>query len=214
MNIPADAHFNRKVRSSRLKRVAFGVGLALLLVIISLSAYAIYIVEQNNFHTVALGQVYRSAQMNREDLARRIQQYDIKSIINLRGENLKTDWHQAEIAASAQANVVHYDWGMSAGDELSVAKMNELIALLLAAPKPVLIHCQSGADRTGLASALYCYAIEKQPPEIADGQLTVWYGHLPFFWLKEQAMDHSFWRYVSNHIAHAELNFRPKPISP
>ena len=87
--------------------------------------------------------------------------------------------------------------------------MDELIGLLRSLPKPLLIHCQGGADRTGLASALYCYAVEKQKPQIADRQLTIWDGHMPLYWLKEQAMDNSFWRYVSNNVR--QITFEQTP---
>ena len=46
--------------------------------------------------------------------------------------------------------------------------------LLREAPKPVLVHCEGGADRTGLAAALYLAAAGH--PAQADGQLSVRYG--------------------------------------
>jgi protein tyrosine/serine phosphatase len=170
--------------------------------------YVLVTIQHSNFHVVKNGEVYRSAQMNGEQLANVIQKYGIKSILNLRGENPKTSWHQIELATAVKWHVIHYDWGFGAGDELTPEKMNDLITLLHHAPKPVLIHCQAGADRTGLAAALYCYAIEGQSAEDADRQLTVWYGHLPFPWLKAQAMDHSFWRYTSNQSAMANFHLR------
>lgn len=182
-------------RFARWRWRAFVTFLALM---VALSFYVIDTIYHANFHVIVNGEAFRSGQMSAEQLARVIQKNGIKSILNLRGENPTTSWHRAEIATTAKWNVVHYDWGFGSGDELSVEKMNDLVALLRATPKPVLIHCQAGADRTGLASALYCYAVEKQKPEIAGQQLTVWYGHLPFYWLKAQAMDDSFWRYVSN----------------
>lgn len=185
-------------KNQLLRRIAEGVVLGLLLVAIYLSAYSLSTLEHNNFHVVVPGKVYRSSQMNGEELARCIKNYGIKSVLNLRGANSTKSWYQAEITAASQCNVAHCDWRLGACDELSVEKMDELIGLLRSLPKPVLIHCQGGADRTGLASALYCFAVEHQKPEIADGQLTVWDGHMPFYWLKEQAMDHSFWRYVTD----------------
>ena len=38
--------------------------------------------------------------------------------------------------------------------------VQEILTLLHDAPKPLLIHCKSGADRSGLVSALYRYAVE------------------------------------------------------
>jgi len=51
------------------------------------------------------------------------------------------------------------------------------------APKPLLIHCKAGADRTGLASALYLGALEHQTRETAGWQLSILYGHIAIPWL-------------------------------
>jgi protein tyrosine/serine phosphatase len=185
-------------KTKRLKRAVTGVTLALLLLVVCLSAYALYTIEDHNFHVVAAGEVYRSAQMNGDDLARCIQKYGIKSVLNLRGENPTTSWHQTEIATTAKLNAVHYDRSLGSGTELTLEQMDDLVTLLRNAPKPMLIHCYGGADRSGLVSALYCFAIEGQKPEEADRQLTIWYGHVPLIRPKVTAMDDSFWRYVTN----------------
>jgi protein tyrosine/serine phosphatase len=187
---------------------------ALAVLIGVLLAYTGYTIYEANFHTIVVGEAYRSGQMNASELAQTIQKYGIKSILNLRGENLTTDWHQAEIATSAKLNVVHYDRSLGSGTPLTLEQMDELVALLRQSPKPVLIHCYGGADRSGLVSALYCFAIEGQKPEEADRQLSIWDGHVPLIRPKVIAMDASFWRYVSNHTAQAELNPQPAPVSP
>nr|WP_234894951.1 tyrosine-protein phosphatase [Sinorhizobium meliloti] len=46
------------------------------------------------------------------------------------------------------------------------------------APKPILIHCQAGADRTGLAAMLYLQQIAGIDEEISERQLSVRYGHI------------------------------------
>jgi len=162
--------------------------------------------EQANLRTLVPGQAYRSAQMSPVTLARAIEHYGIKSILNLRGENLTTGWHQAEIAAAAKLNVIHYDRSLSSGEELSLEQMDDLLALLRRAPKPVLIHCLGGADRSGLASALYLFALEGRSPGEADKELSIWNGHVPLIRPKVKAMDRSFWRYVSNGVSHVERN--------
>jgi len=46
--------------------------------------------------------------------------------------------------------------------------------------RPVLFHCRSGADRTGLAAALYLMECEGEPLERAWGKgLSIVYGHVP-----------------------------------
>ena len=173
---------------------------SLALLVVGLLAYALYTVENDNFHVVAPGLVYRSGQMDGEDLTRSIAKYGIKSILNLRGENPTTSWHQTEIATTAKLNVVHYDRSLGSGTELTLDEMNDLVTLLRNAPKPILIHCYGGADRSGLVSALYCFAIDGETAKQADRQLTIWYGHIPLIRPKVTAMDDSFWRYVTNHI--------------
>lgn len=50
-----------------------------------------------------------------------------------------------------------------------------------------------------LIAALYQYAQGRRSAEEAAGELSMWYGHLPFFWNSTAAMDRTFWGYVSTH---------------
>jgi protein tyrosine/serine phosphatase len=60
-------------------------------------------------------------------------------------------------------------------------RKSDLLALLdlfSAIEYPVLIHCKSGADRTGFVTAVYLMAIESRDPQEASAQLSWRYGHL------------------------------------
>ncbi|MDO5706646.1 MAG: hypothetical protein Q4G49_16470 [Paracoccus sp. (in: a-proteobacteria)] len=46
-----------------------------------------------------------------------------------------------------------------------------------------MIHCKSGADRTGLAAALYVAGIAKGGEFAAEWQLSPRYGHIGIPWL-------------------------------
>ena len=61
------------------------------------------------------------------------------------------------------------------------------------APRPILIHCRSGADRTGLASVVYLARVAHADEETAERQLSIRYGHfaVPFF-SSAYAMDESW----------------------
>jgi len=185
------------------KRVVRGVIVVLVFAVLLLAGYVFYTIKNSNFHVLVSGRAYRSAQMTESELARCIEKYQIKSILNLRGENRSTDWYHDEIAAAVRMEVIHYDEQLTSGRELSVKQMDDLIALLRHAPKPILIHCEAGADRTGLVSALYCFALEGQSAEDSAGQLSIWYGHAPIIRPAVCAMDRSFAQYVtdrSNHV--------------
>ena len=43
--------------------------------------------------------------------------------------------------------------------------------------RPVMLHCKSGADRSGFASALYLMLAENRPAAEARKQLALKYGH-------------------------------------
>ena len=66
---------------------------------------------------------------------------------------------------------------MRASEQLSPARVRELITLMQSLPKSLLIHCLSGADRTGLASALYV-AASGGGPGWAESQIPFCYGHI------------------------------------
>jgi len=145
-----------------------------------------------NFHVVVPGEVYRSAQPSAADIAAYKRTHGIKTIINLRGENKGSPWYDAEIAAAKQLGIAHVDFGMSAKRELSRQEAAALVAVLARAEKPMLIHCEGGADRSGLASALYAAAVAKLDEEAAERQISIRYGHISLPLSPAYAMDRTF----------------------
>jgi len=159
-------------------------------------AYGI-IEYDGNFHAVESGQVYRSAQLDGADLKKRIQENGIKSVLNLRGESPGSDWYDAELAATRSQGITHLNYRMSAGKPLNLEQMQEVLRLIEQAPKPILIHCKAGADRTGLISAIYL-ANQGASMERVQEALSVRYGHLPILhWSMTIAMDQSLELFLS-----------------
>jgi protein tyrosine/serine phosphatase len=150
---------------------------AIALVLGSLAAYAGVLQISGNFHTVIAGQLYRSAQPTSAQLERYVRDHGIETVINLRGENT-ADWYKQEIATSEKLGIKHIDFRMSASQELDPERAAELVAVMKSAPKPILIHCQAGADRSGLASALYSHWVAQKSEHFAEGQLSFYYGHV------------------------------------
>ena len=92
--------------------------------------------------------------------------------------------------------MTHYDVKLSAIREVDSGTLETILAIMWQASKPLLMHCQSGADRSGLIASLYLFAIEGQRAEAAAQQLSLFYGHFPYLWSRSGAMNRSFWRYV------------------
>ena len=146
---------------------------------------------RGNFHPVVAGVAYRSAQPTAEDLIRWANMAGLHSVINLRGAHDGTPWYDEEIAASATLGLAHYDFAMSANEPLEPERAARLIALLRTAPKPVLIHCMSGADRTGLASALLLADLDHDE-DAAERQTSFRYGHISLPHTAAWPMDQSW----------------------
>lgn len=142
-----------------------------------LGGYLGFIALTGNFHPVVANEVYRSAQVSKADIAAYHETYGIRSILNLGGAAPGEAWYDEEIAASAALGVTHADFAMNASVQLSAAEAGQLIALMREMPKPLLVHCRHGSDRTGLAMSLYLAAISGADEATAEGQLSLWFGH-------------------------------------
>ena len=140
-------------------------------------AYMIHLLTSGNFHPVVAGEAYRSAQPDARELRAWVARTGIRSVVNLRVPHAGTPWYDEEMAASQALGLAHYDFTMSASEGLDRARAAALIALLRDAPKPVLIHCRSGSDRTGLAAALYL-ADRGAGEAAAETQISLRYGHV------------------------------------
>jgi protein tyrosine/serine phosphatase len=185
----------------KLKQAAKILLLATLLLVTGTGAYAVYLVAEHNLHVVAAGQIYRSSRMSSEALAEVVQTHGLKSVLTLIGTN------RAEGETLQRLGAEYFVFSLSDRHEVTDEQMEKILATIRRAPKPLLIHCKAGADRTGLVAALYHYGIEGQPAAVADGELTVGYGHLPAgLGLGTSAMDRSFWRYVGSHAPGSATN--------
>lgn len=151
---------------------------------------------QGNFHAVQEGTFYRSAQLSNDELRNAIREHKIRSILNLRGAHPGQAWYEEEIAVSQALGVAHYDYGLSAHRFVTEQQIAEVLGIIRDAPKPLLVHCKSGADRAGLVSALYRFAGEGVSADQADRELSLVYGHFPYLTSRSKAMDDSFWAFV------------------
>jgi protein tyrosine/serine phosphatase len=185
-----------------LKRLGATIGVVAALA----GGWAGYLRLSGNFHPVDEGVIYRSGQLSGAQFASRIQEKHIRTIINLRGNNSGRPWYDDEMKASAAAGVQHINFPISAGRELTDDQVSKLAVFLKESPRPILIHCEGGADRSGLASALYKLLVKKRSPGEASAQLSFRYGHFPWLGSRTVAMDRTFKRIVSQTLLEQSAN--------
>jgi len=155
--------------------------------------WVIYFLIYGNFHKVDKD-VYRSAQLFSFNMPYYIKNNNIKSILNLRGDDTK-DWYTDEIKFARDNNITHYDFSIVPRRDTSQEDMKKIVEIIKNAPKPILIHCKMGADRTSLAVALYLHAIKNDPD--ASSAISILYGHFPWLGSKTVAMDRSFENFIA-----------------
>ncbi|MFC2968689.1 tyrosine-protein phosphatase [Acidimangrovimonas pyrenivorans] len=128
-----------------------------------------------NLHEIAPG-VWRSNHPGPTRL-RRYQEMGINTVVSLRGETHKS-WTLIEKEACARLGIeLIFLSRYSARNLPTRAVLLEFIDALGKLPKPFVMHCKSGADRTGFAAALYLAAIQGRSAEEAFAQLHWRHAH-------------------------------------
>lgn len=121
----------------------------------------------------------------------------IRTIVNLRAP-APLSFHLFEAEACARLGLTLVTHGLAAR---ALVSRDQLLALIDDFPrweKPFLLHCKSGADRTGQVAAMWLIAMEGRPPEEALAQL-----HWRFAHLRSSAtgvLDHMIEAYAAAHV--------------
>ena len=122
-----------------------------------------------NFHKVN-DDIYRSGQPDADEMASLSSFEGIRSILNLR------DSHDDEDEVGT-LNIRRFDIPISAGS-ITEDDLVRILQTVRSAPKPVLIHCWHGSDRTGAAVAACRIVFEGWSVEQAVSELMEpEYGH-------------------------------------
>jgi uncharacterized protein (TIGR01244 family) len=107
--------------------------------------------ELPNFHQVNEN-LYRGAQPQRGGL-KKLSELGIKTVINLRGASEETLEEQAE---AETAGMRYFNIPMSGLGRPTDEQVERALAVIDARENwPVFVHCQRGADRTGVIIAVY-----------------------------------------------------------
>lgn len=176
-------------------RWIIAIGVIVLVPVLAIALFLSTLQLFGNFHEIIPGEYYRSAQPTPAKLARYVKKYKIKTVLNLRGLNTKWQWYRDEVAEADKLGIKFVDFKMSARRELTDAQVDQLIEILRDVPKPILVHCKSGSDRTGLVSAIYLFKVAGRKESEAEKQISFRYGHIGIPYLSEAvAMDRNWER--------------------
>lgn len=181
-------------RSLKRRRLTGGVVTFILFVLGFLWFIGVF---GGNVRVVDAGRYYRSAQISGPLLQNVVETYGIKSVINLRGAQQNDKAYDSEISICSASGIRHVDFDLSAYRLPPPKDIKGIIQALDELPKPVLVHCRGGADRTGLVSALYLNVYKNVALDQAEHEQLTWrYGHMAF--TNTKAMDRFFDLYRSS----------------
>lgn len=132
--------------------------------------------EIGNLHRVS-PELYRSGQPEPEGFTK-LEQMGVRSVLNLREYRRDTPK-----AAHTGLHIMEYPMAAS---KATAADVEACLRLIQEAPKPVLVHCWHGSNRTGIIVAAYRivfqgWSIEAAEADLKDeayGYSEFWYGNL------------------------------------
>ena len=191
--------------SSQLAGLRWWTAGLLLGAIGALTWQAVYAFLGPNFQTIDPGLSYRSAKPSQAWLRQTMAEYRIRTVINLRGPYPASPDYEEARQIVQEWGGRHADLMLSASFPPYPEDMRRLLKLFDESERPLLIHCYTGADRTGLVAALYLLLYTETPLAEARGQLHWRFGHFGqgkkacqlkvidqyADWLRARAVQHS-----------------------
>lgn len=156
-----------------------------------------------NLEEIAHG-VWRSNQPDADRIAR-YAQMGIKTILNLRGAGNQPHYLLEKEACEAHGIAlvsINFGGRTAAPKEQYLAVLDYFDRI----ERPFLIHCKSGADRTGLAAAFYLLHGEGATVAQARAQLALKYVHIK--WLKAGILDDILDAYAADLETHGPMPLR------
>jgi len=127
------------------------------------------------------GQIYRSGQISRHIIEQTLRDNQIGLIVFLSGDKANRPDVEAEREAASRLGITRINCplaGDGTGDIAEYANAIQAIAKGLAYSKPVLVHCATGAQRTGGVVAFWRVLVQGRSPQAAYRELLE-YHHDP-----------------------------------
>ncbi|RUL86119.1 protein tyrosine phosphatase [Tautonia sociabilis] len=184
-----------------------------------------------NVGVIEPGSIYRSAQLDAETLAALIRRRGIRSVLNLRGPNPAADWYPAEREATLSAGATLIDVPLASDYWLTPEQAEQLVEVLDSASRPLLVHCQFGAERTGLVASMAVLLRPGGSIAEAEAQFSPYFLFLPIKdglvmrgllrqyqrWLADSQAEHSpatFRRWIAEQYRPGTPNRSQWPYNP
>ncbi|NPD69268.1 protein tyrosine phosphatase [Lichenicola cladoniae] len=153
--------------------------------------HAIFRAVWTNFAEVVPGRVYRANHPTPFHLARFARQRRLRTLVNLRGHR-QCGSDALSRDAAPRIGLAHVDMAFESRGAPHRDRILRFAGLYREIAFPMLMHCKSGADRAGLASALVVM-FEGGTTHEALKQLSWRFGH--FNRSRTGILDAFFWRY-------------------
>jgi protein tyrosine/serine phosphatase len=157
-----------------------------------------------NWGVVAPGRLYRSNHPLPGQLAAAMQRHGLRSVVNLRGHRQECGSDVLGRARADALGLCHVDAPFESRGAPHKDRILRLADLFAELPEPVLIHCKSGADRTGLVAGIWLL-LQGGSVAAALDQLHWRFGHVAAS--RTGILDAFFREYGAFQAAHG-----PKPF--
>lgn len=178
-----------------------------------------------NWGVVESGRLYRSNHPLPWQLAEAVRRHGIRSVINLRGHRMECGSDALGRAEAARLGLAHADQPLESRGAPHKDRLQRLIHLYRTMPEPILIHCKSGADRTGVAAGVW-HLIHGRDSATAARELSWSYGHVAaartgildtFFvaYAEAEARGLGFEEWLATEYDEVALRaeFKPRPVA-
>ena len=139
--------------------------------------HAILRLGWRNWGVVAPGRLYRSNHPLPWQIRLAARHHGIRTVINLRGNRADCGADALSRAEAVRLGLAHIDAPFESRGAPHKDRILRLAAIFQDMHEPALIHCKSGADRTGLAAGLWLM-LQGRPVAEALAQLSLRHGHV------------------------------------
>lgn len=170
---------NRRRRALRWSIAAAVIAALLGLWLILLNNGILDAFHPRKFRVVVPDKIYASGQIHRRIIRDVLAQYHIATIVSLTDPVEDDRDDAAEVQAAKEMGIVHYRFvldGDGTGDIHRYADALQQMVIADQTGRPLLIHCHSGVQRSGAATAFYRILVQhwNGPDTVAELERNHW----------------------------------------